>query len=113
MAITYTERISSVLLHKHNNDYIRCVTYRLYGQEGTKIEHIEERVFLDEKPSSGFIEYATLNATEQEATVLGWAKEKMGETLLAKLKERLNRRFGNWETQEELPSNWAALPDES
>ena len=113
MAITYTERVGSVLLHKHDNDYIRRVNYRLYGEEDSKIEYVEERVFLDAKPSSGFVEYSTLNAVDQEATVLSWAKTKMGDTLLAKLKERLNRKFGDYNAEEEIPSNWTALPDES
>jgi len=112
MAITYTDRIREVLLHKHNEDYIRSVTLVVYGEQDGVIHSQETVVFLDAKPSSGFIPYSDLAAADKEATVIGWAKAKISDDVYNKLKERIKRFFDGWETEADRPSSWAALPDE-
>ena len=112
MAVTYTERIGEIRRYENNENYIRSVIFQVYATEGDKIGLYEERVILDDKPSTGFVAYSELEKEEGEATLIGWAKTKLGEIELAKFKRRAYRVIDPVEEVivNEVPTAWTAKP---
>ena len=112
MAITYTERIGEVRRHENKENYIRSLVFQVYATEGDKIGLYEERVILDDKPSTGFVAYSELEKEEGEATLIGWAKTKLGEIELARFKRRAYRLIDPEELVivDEIPAAWTAKP---
>ena len=112
MAVTYTEKIGEIRRYENRKNYIRSVVFQVYATEGDKIGLYEEKVILDDKPSSGFIPYSELEKAEGEATLIGWAKAKMGEVELAKFKRRAYRLIDPVSDVivDDVPAAWAAKP---
>ena len=112
MAVVYTEKIGEVCRHEHDDNFIRSVVFQVYATEGDQIGLYEERVRLDDKPSSGFIAYSELEKEEGEATLIEWAKTKLGEVGLRKCKRRAYRLIDTTEQKivNEVPSLWTSKP---
>ena len=112
MAVTYTERIGEVCRHEHDENFVRYVVFQVYATEGDQIGLYEEIVRLDDKPSSGFVAYSELEKEEGEATLLGWAKTKLGDIGVNKCKRRAYRQIDTTERKivNEVPSAWTSKP---
>lgn len=112
MAITYTEKIGELRRYENNESYVRFVVFQVYATEGDKVGLYEEIVVLDDKPSSGFVPYSELEKEEGEATLIGWAKAKIGDTKLAEFKKRAYRLIDPIEQDivNEVPAAWTAKP---
>lgn len=112
MAVTYTERIGEVCRYEHDENFVRSVVFQVYATEGEEIGLYEEKVRLDDKPSSGFIAYSELEKEEGEATLIEWAKTKLGEVGLRKCKRRAYRLIDTTERKivNEVPSAWTTKP---
>ena len=112
MAVTYTERIGEVCRHEHDENFVRYVVFQVYATEGDQIGLYEEIVRLDDKPSSGFVAYSELEKEEGEATLLGWAKTKLGDIGVNKCKRRAYRQIDTAERKivNEVPSAWTSKP---
>ena len=112
MAITYTEKIGEVRRYENKENYIRSLVFQVYATEGDKVGLYEERVILDDKPSSGFVTYSELEKEEGEATLIEWAKTKMGEVELAKFRRRAYRLIDPVKDVivDDVPAAWTAKP---
>ena len=112
MAVVYTEKIGEVCRHEHDDNFIRSVVFQVYATEGDQIGLYEEKVRLDDKPSSGFIAYSELEKEEGEATLIGWAKTKLGNIGVNKCKRRAYRLIDTTERKivNEVPSLWTSKP---
>tara|TARA_B100001250_G_scaffold282161_1_gene244396 strand:- start:353 stop:724 length:372 start_codon:yes stop_codon:yes gene_type:complete len=112
MAVTYTERIGEVCRYEHDENFVRSVVFQVYATEGEEIGLYEEIVRLDDKPLSGFVAYSELEKEEGEATLIGWAKTKLGDIGVNKCKRRAYRLIDTAERKivNEVPSAWTTKP---
>ena len=112
MAVTYTERIGEVCRYEHDENFVRYVVFQIYATEGDQVGLYEEIVRLDDKPSSGFVAYSELEKEEGEATLIGWAKTKLGDIGVNKCKRRAYRQIDTTERKivNEVPSAWTSKP---
>ena len=112
MAVTYTERIGEVCRYEHDENFVRSVIFQVYATEGEEIGLYEEKVRLDDKPSSGFVAYSELEKEEGEATLIGWAKTKLGDIGVNKCKRRAYRLIDTTEKKvvNDVPSAWTSKP---
>lgn len=95
----FTESIEKMKVTKDQQlgSVVTEVTYVLLGQDGTFSDVCMRRVVLDEPVAHSFTNFEELT----ETTVLGWAKEKLGQVEIDAMKNGMTAK---------AQEGWAATP---
>ena len=121
MSVTYTWRIGDIESNESDDNFIRLVECHIYATKDGVTKKTTWEVPFDNLSKSDigsdFKSYADLTKAEGEATLIQWAKDKLGSDRVAQLEDvalgNVNIHNATMNLKKESSSNFPDLPTET